>query len=160
MNLESIPITGLDVLNDTACLQVDTPLGALTEFYQAFNQQDFNQMATNWLNADSAVMANPLGGIRRGWEDIREVYERIFTGKANVYVEFFDYSITESKGFFQAIGRERGHVKIDQQTLDLSIRTSRLFVWHGSRYCQLHHHGSIDQSSMFNDYQRIIQSAQ
>ncbi len=41
-------------------------------------------------------MANPLGGVHRGWPAIREVYERIFTGPAQVYVEFYDYTLHQA----------------------------------------------------------------
>ena len=45
------------------------------------------------LKVDSAeiVMDNPLGGIKRGWHEVRSVYERLFSGPARVLVEFHDY---------------------------------------------------------------------
>ena len=42
-------------------------------------------------------MDNPLGGIMRGWDNIREVYQRIFEGRAQVYVEYFDYTIHQTE---------------------------------------------------------------
>ena len=64
------------------------PLGALSEFYRAFNCRDLALMERNWVTSDDASMASPLGGIRRGWLDIREGYEHIFQGAATVYVLF------------------------------------------------------------------------
>jgi hypothetical protein len=78
------PITGREEPIDPA-----TPTGALAEFYRAFNRRDLRLMEANWHADDEASMDNPLGGIRRGWDDIRTVYERIFTGKARVAIEFY-----------------------------------------------------------------------
>ena len=82
---------------------------ALVEFYKAFNTQDIELMKINW-NKDEGVMDNPLGGILRGWENIQEVYKKIFFGKAEVYVEFYDYSIHKQGNIFFASFRERGYI--------------------------------------------------
>jgi hypothetical protein len=36
-------------------------------------------MQKNWLNNEEIAMDNPLGGIKRGWEEIKAIYSRIFT---------------------------------------------------------------------------------
>jgi len=82
------PITGYEDRDDP-----QEPVGALAEFYRAFNGRDLALMERNWDSSDEASMDNPLGGIRRGWNEIRKVYERIFSGKATVKVEFYDYVI-------------------------------------------------------------------
>ena len=83
---EQTPITGLEDKKGLA-----TTLQALIEFYDAFNSRNLKKMAENWAHTDGIVMSNPVGGIKRGWEEIRSVYERIFNGPAQVYVEFYDY---------------------------------------------------------------------
>ena len=60
--------------------EVSTPIGALNEFYRAFNSRDLALMQQNWENSEEAAMDNPLGGIKRGWSEIEPVYERIFAG--------------------------------------------------------------------------------
>ena len=42
------------------------PAEALAQFYRAFNSRDLGLMEENWDASDDAVMANPLGGIKRG----------------------------------------------------------------------------------------------
>jgi len=49
-------------------------------------------MSENWAQPDEIVMENPVGGIKRGWEEIKAVYEHIFNGKAKVYVEFYGFT--------------------------------------------------------------------
>lgn len=129
------------------------PFDALAEFYRAFNRRDLALMEANWLPGEAAAMSNPLGGIVRGWPAIRGVYQRIFFGRAEVRVEYHDYTIFEGDGFFQAVGRERGHFAVDDRIVELAIRTSRLFVLHDGRYRQLHHHGSIDDAALLAAYQ-------
>lgn len=90
-------------------------------------------------------MDNPLGGIMRGWNPIRSVYKRIFEGSAWVYVAFYDCTLHETPEIFYAVGRERGHFRVDKQQMDLAIRTSRIFRKIEGRWQQVHHHGSIEK---------------
>jgi len=129
---------------------------ALVEFYNAFNRRDFELMQKNWLNNEEIAMDNPLGGIKRGWEEIKTIYSRIFTGQAKVYVEFYDYTIVPMEGGFVAIGRERGYVDIKGKKLDLAIRTSRVYKLVKGKYKQVHHHGSIESPELLKEYQELV----
>jgi ketosteroid isomerase-like protein len=134
-----------------------TALGALSEFYRAFNSRDLALMESNWEQSDEAVMDNPLGGIKRGWDQIRPVYERIFGAQAQVQVEFFDYSLHETGDVFWAVGRERGMLKTPELELELAIRTSRVFRRDESgRWRQVHHHGSMDDPQLLARYQAAV----
>jgi len=129
---------------------------ALVEFYKAFNGRNFELMQKNWLNNEEIAMDNPLGGIKRGWSEIKSIYSRIFIGQAKVYVEFYDYTIVSMEGGFVAIGRERGSVEIKGKKLELAIRTSRVFKLIGSSYKQVHHHGSIEDPTLLKEYQELV----
>jgi ketosteroid isomerase-like protein len=145
------PITGredLDGLNE--------PIQALAQFYRAFNGRDLALMAENWEDSESIAMDNPLGGIKRGWVEIRSVYERIFTGAARAQVEFYDYTLHVIGDVFYAVGRERGVFESGGKKLDLAIRTTRIFGRTGSRWRQVHHHGSIDDPSLLGAYQEAV----
>lgn len=99
-------------------------------------------MSENWAQSDEIAMDNPLGGIKRGWTEIQNVYERIFNGSAEVYVEFYDYTVHESAEMFYAVGRERGYFRLGTEEITLAIRTSRIFRKMGDRWRQVHHHQS------------------
>ena len=101
-------------------------------------------------------MDNPLGGIKRGWKEIRPVYERIFNGLAEVYVEYYDYTIHETAEMFYAVGRERGYFHLEGDEVKLAIRTSRVFQKIAGKWRQVHHHGSIDEPNLLERYQSAV----
>lgn len=145
------PITGRERLTD-----VGEPVQALAQFYRAFNGCDLAVMAENWDNTELVTMDNPLGGIKRGWPQIRAVYERIFNGPARVQVEFYDYTLHIADELFFAVGRERGALETPHTRLDLAIRTSRIFRRADGHWRQVHHHGSIDDPARLSAYQQAV----
>lgn len=145
------PITGNEKNTDHM-----TPTTALIEFYRAFNQADLSLMTQNWCIDEEASMSNPLGGVKRGWREIEEVYKRIFNGPAQVYVEYYDYSIYQTEMMFCAVGKERGYFKRGDIEIDLAIRTSRTYILIDGHWRQLHHHGSIDNPELLASYQTAV----
>lgn len=143
------PISGAE------CAEADTPIGALSEFYRAFNNRNLDLMRRNW-HADECVLDNPLGGIRRGWHEIEPLYERLFNGAARVHVVFFDYTVHEGADLFVAAGRERGHFERGDTRIELAIRTSRVYRRVDARWQQIHHHGSIEDPALLARYQAAV----
>ncbi|MCB2183125.1 MAG: nuclear transport factor 2 family protein [Desulfobulbaceae bacterium] len=133
-----------------------SPYEALVQFYCAFNSCNMVMMAGNWAQSEDIAMDNPLGGIKRGWPAIRSVYERIFSGPARVYVEYFDYTIHEAGQMFYAVGRERGTFSLADESIELAIRTSRIFQKQDGRWKQVHHHGSIEEPHLLDRYQKAV----
>lgn len=151
MNPEQSPITGQEDRSE-----LTTPLCALSDFYDAFNIRDLEKMSQNWAQTEEIAMDNPLGGIRRGWDEIKAVYERIFSGPARVYVEFYDYTLHEADGMFYAVGRERGEFRVGETVIPLAIRTTRIFRMMEGRWRQVHHHGSIEDPELLSRYQVVV----
>ena len=151
MNPIQEPITGNEERGNPT-----VPFQKLVEFYYAFNSGDVEMMANNWAHTEEVAMDNPLGGIKRGWADIRAVYERIFNGPAEVYVEFYDYTIHLTEEMFYAVGRERGRFQIGDNRIALAIRTSRIFKKIEGQWRQVHHHGSIEDPDLLNRYQQAV----
>ncbi len=145
------PITGAEDL-----ASFEGPLAALVGFYRAFNGRDLSLMVENWENSGEASMDNPLGGIKRGWDEIRLVYERIFGGEASVQIQFHDYTLHCMGDVFMAVGRERGTLRKAGMSLDLRIRTSRVFSRGSGGWRQVHHHGSIDDPDLLARYQAAV----
>ncbi len=104
-------------------------------------------------------MDNPVGGIRRGWQDIRATYERIFGGSGQYWFEFYDYSCHEAADLFYVTGRERGEYGVGDVVLKMAIRTTRIFRRIDGEWKQVHHHGSIDDPALLSAYQQAVKSA-
>ncbi|MBI5099571.1 MAG: nuclear transport factor 2 family protein [Nitrospirae bacterium] len=148
---EQSPITGQEYKTD-----LTAPLRALVEFYDAFNSRDLEKMSHNWDQTDEISMDNPLGGIKRGCQEIKSVYESIFKGPAMVYVEFYDYTIHEAGDIFYAVGRERGVFRVRETVINLAIRTTRIYKLIDGQWRQIHHHGSIDDPELLARYQSAV----
>ncbi len=146
-----IAITGKEDQGD-----LSTPFQALVQFYCAFNSGDLHMMSDNWAQSEDVAMDNPLGGITRGWANIEAVYKRIFDSPAEVYVEYYDYTIHETAELFYAVGRERGYFRIGGNEIPLAIRTSRIFRNINGRWKQVHHHGSIEDPQLLAKYQAAV----
>ena len=111
-----------------------------------------------WAQADEAVMDNPVGGMKRGWEEIRTVYKRIFNSSWHYWFEFYDYSYHEAGEIFYVVGRERGEYRAGEAMLTMAIRTSRVFRRIDGEWRQVHHHGSIDDPKLLAAYQQAVRS--
>ncbi|HET7634583.1 MAG TPA: nuclear transport factor 2 family protein [Burkholderiales bacterium] len=145
------PITGNEDLGN-----LHQPTQALAQFYAAINHRDLDEMGANWLPSPEIAMDNPLGGIRRGWEEIGAVYARLFASRAQFHFEFRDYTIHQAGDLFYAVGRERGELAIREQRMILAIRTSRIYRRVDDIWRQVHHHGSIDDPDMLRNYQNAV----
>ncbi|GFE59768.1 nuclear transport factor 2 family protein [Geobacter sp. AOG2] len=151
MKIEHTPVTGREEKDNLM-----PQMRALSEFYEALNSRDMEKMAQNWVPSDEAVMDNPLGGIKRGWEEIRDVYERLFGSRSEYRFEFYDYTLHGAGELFYVVGRERGMFSMEGTVLDLAIRTSRIFRLMDGRWRQVHHHGSIEDPDLLASYQKAV----
>ncbi len=147
------PVTGREDLG-----QLTEPLEALAQFYKAINARDLALMEQNWDGSAEAAMDNPLGGIKRGWTQIRQTYERLFDTPGAYSFEFWDYTLHRSGDVFWVVGRERGRLESGSELLELAIRTTRLFRRADGRWRQIHHHGSIDDPEMLARYLAAVRT--
>ncbi|MDY0329202.1 MAG: nuclear transport factor 2 family protein [Thiomonas sp.] len=131
---------------------------ALECFYFAFNQRSLDALEAVWAPGTLISLDNPLGGIMRGLDDIRALYQRIFSGPAQVWVEFHDVVEYVGQDTVVFAGRERGEFARDSHTVPLAIRTSRVFQYFGGQlgWRQVHHHGSIDDPEALVRYQQAV----
>jgi hypothetical protein len=73
-------------------------------------------------------------------------------------VEFWDYTIHRVGDVFWAVGRERGTYVDGGAAKPLNIRTSRIFQLVDSRWRQIHHHGSIEDAKLLEEFQNAVRS--
>lgn len=151
LDLVQTPVTGRE--NPT---HLTPQLAALSAFYRALNSRDLELMSQNWLQSDQAAMDNPLGGIKRGWEEIKTVYQRLFDSPSQYWFEFYDFSLHEQDAIFYVVGRERGEFTVSGATLAMAIRTTRIFTLSQGQWRQVHHHGSIEDPDLLMRYQQAV----
>jgi len=130
----------------------------MESFYFAFNNKNLDVLGKVWANHQLIQLNNPLGGILRGYESIAALYGQVFTGVASVWVELSDIVEFQTEDMIVFAGREAGEFTKNNRTLPLSIRTSRVVQWFGSDigWKQVHHHGSIDDSRLLDEYQQAV----
>lgn len=131
-------------------------LDALIEFYRAFNAADMVGLEAIWFPGAAASMDNPIGGIRRGWNEIAEGYSKLFGGAATVNVAFHDFTSQGGREWHLFVGRERGKCQTASDSLDVAFRTTRWFVQVDGGWRQLHHHGSVEDPEMLAAYRNLI----
>jgi len=150
----------MNIINGTEIItnETDAKEAALIRFYNAFNLRDAALMKSSWLHSNESSMNNPVGGIKRGWDEIASVYNKIFTGEAKVFVEFYDFTFYSTGVMFFVNGRERGFFEIGNKKIDLHIRTSRVFLLTPEGWKQILHHGSIDDPELLAAYQLAVSS--
>lgn len=130
----------------------------IESFYYAFNHRDLIVLKRVWADHELIQLNNPLGGILRDYEAIAALYGRVFKGAATVWVEFSDIVEFQTDDMVVFAGREHGEFTVNNQTLRLAIRTSRVVQWFGAEigWRQVHHHGSIDNPELLAAYQQAV----
>lgn len=130
---------------------------AVETFYHAFNQRSPDLLSDVWIDDPLVRLNNPLGGMIDGRAGISQLYSRIFTGPARVWVELHDvveYDLGDS-GFVFA-GRERGEFTRSGVVVPLEIRTTRVLARVRGRWGQVHHHGSITDTALLERYRSAV----
>lgn len=153
MKPKQTPITGRENKDD-----LSTQMLIISKFYEAFNNKDLDKIAEVWAHTDDISAENPAGGIRRGWTEIRAVYEGIFNSRAKVKAEFYDYTLHEAGEIFYAVGRESVELETGGQTIHADVRITRIYRLTAGKWKQIHLHGSIDDADLLAKYQRAVQS--
>jgi len=133
-------------------------LAALESFYYAFNNGDLEVLRRVWVPNEMIRLNNPLGGIVEGIDPIVAIYDGIFNGPADVWVEFNDIVVYDFGDSAVFAGRERGEFAKNGVTVPLDIRTSRVLHRTSGRWGQVHHHGSITDTGQLDSYRSAVQA--
>ena len=139
-------------------LNLSGPELAIYRFYKAFNEKDITTMAKVWANTEDITAENPAGGIRRGWSDLKWVYDKVLGSPAKVRAEFYDYTIHEAGDVFWSVGRERVFLNLSGEDTTLNVRITRIFRMIDGIWRLVHLHGSFEDSNMMLRYQQATGS--
>lgn len=131
---------------------------AIYRFYEAFNNKNLKAMANIWANTEDITAENPAGGIRRGWSELKRVYEKVLGSAAKVYAEFYDYTIHVAGEVFWSVGRERILLNNGSENSILTVRITRIFMVVDGSWRLVHLHGSFEDPEMLLKYQQATGS--
>ncbi len=145
-----------NLVNEINLKSFQGAMSALETFHYSFNNKDMEIFNKIWVPHDLIQLNNPLGGIIRGIDNISNLYYKIFTSKANVWVEFYDIISYQSNECVVFAGREKGLFSSGENIIELNIRTTRFFAYINGSWGQVHHHGSIDDPELLKKYQAAI----
>ena len=140
-------------------LNLSGPELAIYRFYKAFNEKDITTMAKVWANTEDITAENPAGGIRRGWSDLKWVYDKVLGLPAKVRAEFYDYTIHEAGDVFWSVGRERIFLNLSDEDTTLNVRITRIFRMIDGIWRLVHLHGSFEDPDMLLRYQQATGSS-
>ena len=137
---------------------INGALACIESFYYAFNNRDIKVFSQVWHNHSQIQLNNPLGGIIFGKSSITRLYEKIFTGPAEVWVTFSHIVVFETPKMITFAGQENGAFHKAEKELSLKIRTTRIVSYHeeAQQWGMVHHHGSIDDPHLLAQYQAAV----
>lgn len=127
----------------------------LSDYYNALNNANINKMKENWSKEMPVVFTSPLGGIIRSYDHVISAHDELFNAPIQIDVEYYDIEINYFDNGFASVGRERGVMIINGESIEVGFRTSRLFVKEADGYKQVHHHGSFEN---FEIQSKIMQT--
>ena len=134
----------ISTINGKETIELPPEYKVLSEYYNALSSANISKMKKNWSKEVTTAFTNPLGGIVRSYKDVINSHDELFNSPIEIDVEYYDIEISNMDNGFLSVGRERGVMIIDGESIDVAFRTSRLFVKEEGKYKQLHHHGSFE----------------
>jgi hypothetical protein len=138
-------------LLETADLGREGARAALETFYRAFTDADLELLTEVWLDHPLVQMDTPIGGLRRGLNDVTA----LFTSPLDGWIEFGDVLEIWTPANAVFAGRERGDYVVAGETLPLTTRTTHCISYAASNggWRLVHHHGSFDDPNLLARYQ-------
>lgn len=113
-------------------------------FYEALENSDFDAMAALWLHADWVKCVHPGWEVLRGWGEVGESWERIFSNSRGMRAAPSDVEIRIEGDFAWVSCAENLAVFLDSTHAPVSVRTTatNLFYRVGEQWLVVHHHAS------------------
>jgi ribosomal protein S21 len=129
---------------------------ALQKYYSALNNSNIDNMKEMWSKENTTTFLSPLGEIVKTYSNVIRAHEELFDSSIEIDVEYYDIDITILNNGFSSVGKERGIMKIGNETIEVAFRTSRLFIMEDGIFKQLHHHGSFEDITVQEKIMRSL----
>jgi ketosteroid isomerase-like protein len=129
----------------------DLVLAANKAFYRAFEKKDIDAMAAVWSQEASCLCIHPGRDALKGWAEIRDAWERIFTNTSYLEIDTHLLTVEVSgdlayvvliENVLQISGGDAGTDRFASLRLEARSMATNGFVRRGGRWYMTHHHGS------------------
>ncbi|MGK7905363.1 MAG: nuclear transport factor 2 family protein [Hormoscilla sp.] len=111
-------------------------------FYRAFEKKDSEAMSAVWSQGTGSLCIHPGRKALRGWDAIRDSWEKIF--RATKYLEIDTDTIsTEVSGNIAYVVLTENVLQISgDRRLKAQSQATNIFELMGGKWYLIHHHGS------------------
>lgn len=111
-------------------------------FYRAFEKKDIEAMSSVWSQGTASICIHPGWDALRGWQDIRDSWQRIFKNTAYVEInqEIISIEVRENTAYVilvENVMQFAANRKIEAKSLATNI-----FELLGGKWYLVHHHAS------------------
>ncbi|MDA0691095.1 MAG: nuclear transport factor 2 family protein [Nitrospinae bacterium] len=122
-------------------------MDANARFYEAFNRQDLILMQAVWQQGGSSSCIHPGWEVLKGFDDIIQSWEKIFTGSENLEIKISDIEVSGGDGMFWVSCQENLFAMSTSGVQLSKVHATNLFKNEGDHWKMvLHHASSVPQT--------------
>ena len=131
--------------------RVEEVRAANSAFYAAFEARDLDAMADVWEHSDRIVVTHPGWGSLRGWPKMLASWDAIFRNTPYIQFVLTDEEVsvvgdvgwvTVDENILQATGSPDGGGADTEELSGSQVAATNVFVYDGTRWRLVVHHGS------------------
>lgn len=111
-------------------------------FYQAMSQRDSGEMARLWFPAEWVECVHPGGSAVRGWDAVRESFERLFASRGAMLIAATETRVRLIGDVAWVSCVERITLTVDDQMASSAAQATNVFVRHDAEWRLVLHHAS------------------
>jgi ketosteroid isomerase-like protein len=126
-------------------------LAANSDFYRAFEKKDIEAMEAVWSKGIGCLCIHPGRAALKGWLEIRDAWERIFTNTSYIEIDTDILTVEVSgdlayvvlvENVLQISGGDSGTDRFANRRLEARSMATNGFERMAGRWYLTHHHGS------------------
>src|SRR5579862_2172076 len=126
----------------------DEVRAASEQFYLALNSildGDFEPMNEIWSHSPKATEMGPAGGVRTGWNSIREELEAVSEMKIGGHLQAEDLQVHADDDFGLSVCTETGEINdAGGHPISIKYRATNVFVREEGAWKLLHRHADLE----------------
>ncbi len=130
---------------------VDEIRNASKQFYAGLNRMangNADPLADIWLHRADVTAMHPIGGLKVGWDAVRESFEQVAKMASNGKIELTDQLISAVGDVAYEVGIERGQLKLAGERVAIEHRVTNIYRREAGAWKMIHHHTDTSQAML------------